>query len=610
MTFFSHHRRISVVAIVLAVMCTVGTAAESADKDPMQLVPADSLFCVRINNVNQTLTRLDQFLTGIAPFSASMMVRGQMGQMLGGMEAQGVDMAGDFAVFGPLPGGEAPDPSRIGILVPISSYQQFVEGNPNVTAPDAQGISRIGPQGEQSMAAVQVGDYALVTSIGSQEALPEVKNWVTGGGTTALLKRLDQAVSKDAADTPIWAYVNMQTVSKMFGPMIQAKMQEARQAMQKAQSEAAEDMPFNPSGLMDMYMSMLNSLMQETQFLSLSLSPAPAVARLGLTVAAVPETDMARFLSPRKQADRQLQHLGYLQNGAVMNFAASSDPESAGAMMEAYKQFSEQIMGAMLEEDEAEEVMVMMEDWLGVFGGSASWSFAVDPSGKPPFAAQYVAEIDDEVKLGELLEKAADLIDEDGAIAKFYEKMGLKVELDLKEDVETYKGVSIDALTFSMDAVGMDADAPQAQMIGAMYGGDWNLRLAVVDKLLLYVLSNDPSKAIRGMIDQAKSGGPGQVPSEVQAAMDLIPDAKDADFFATYNYLRILKLVTAMMPMPMPATQMQSQSNIALAGNIDAGKLSIQAALPKQHLQEVMMAFMQMQQQMQQQRQQEMDDQM
>ncbi len=60
--------------------------------------------------------------------------------------------------------------------------------------------------------------------------------------------------------------------------------------------------------------------------------------------------------------------------------------------------------------------------------------------------------------------------------------------------------------------------------------------------------------------------------------------------------------------MPIPAPTAKSQSNIVLAGNAANGKLSIQIALPKQHLQELMGAFMQMQQQRMQQQQQGEDE--
>jgi len=106
--------------LVLSALCVLGLAMASPAADPMTMVPSGSLFCVRINNLDGALGQIDMFLTGLLPFGVSMPVKAQLGQFLGSTQPQGVNMAGGFVLFGPLPGGD-PDPSRIGLLVPVSS---------------------------------------------------------------------------------------------------------------------------------------------------------------------------------------------------------------------------------------------------------------------------------------------------------------------------------------------------------------------------------------------------------------------------------------------------------------------------------------------------------
>jgi hypothetical protein len=118
----------------------------------------------------------------------------------------------------------------------------------------------------------------------------------------------------------------------------------------------------------------------------------------------------------------------------------------------------------------------------------------------------------------------------------------------------------------------------------------------VVNNLLVYAIASDSGTLVRKLIDQAKGDATQPFPSEVEAAVQLIPGAEKACFFATYNYLRVLQMVTAIMPMPIPQTAVQSQSNIAIAGKVSGGSLSVEMALPKQHLMEIMTIFMQMQQ--------------
>ena len=62
-----------------------------------------------------------------------MLVPMQLAKFLGGTEPKGINLSGSFAMFGPLPGGDKPDLKRIAVLVPVSDYKQFTEGNPNVT---------------------------------------------------------------------------------------------------------------------------------------------------------------------------------------------------------------------------------------------------------------------------------------------------------------------------------------------------------------------------------------------------------------------------------------------------------------------------------------------
>ncbi len=194
--------RVLLCALGLAMLAgDVLGAAQPAASDPLQLVPAESLFCVRINKLNMTMGQMDQFLTGLAPFGVSMLVQSQIAQLLGSPDPNGVIMSGDFALFGPLPGGDAPDPSRIGILVPVSDYQKFAKGNPNVTAPDAGGLSLIGPEGEQMLVAAGVGSYALVTTAGNRQALTEVKTWIPRGATS-LAQRLAADEVKRAQSSP------------------------------------------------------------------------------------------------------------------------------------------------------------------------------------------------------------------------------------------------------------------------------------------------------------------------------------------------------------------------------------------------------------------------
>jgi hypothetical protein len=190
---------------------------------------------------------------------------------------------------------------------------------------------------------------------------------------------------------------------------------------------------------------------------------------------------------------------------------------------------------------------------------------------------------------------------EAGPIADLYKQMGVGIKFELKRKAETYKDVAIDAIKVGINPT--DPNSEQSKMLALIFGHGFEGRLAVVNNLLVYAIASDSGTLVRKLIDQAKGDATQPVPSEVEAAVQLIPGSEKACFFATYNYLRILQMVTAIMPMPIPQTAVQSQSNIAIAGKVSGGSLSVEMALPKQHLMEIMTIFMQMQQQkMQEQR--------
>jgi hypothetical protein len=593
----------------VVLLCAIGLAllagealgaAQSAANDPLQLVPAESLFCVRINKLNMTLGQVDQFLSGLSPFPVSMLVQGQLGQLLGSPDPNGILMSGDFAVFGPLPGGDAPDPSRVGILVPVSDYQKFAKGNPNVTAPDASGISSIGPEGEQMLVAAGVGSYALVTSAGNRQALTEVKTWIPKGATS-LAQRLSADEVKRAQNSPVWLYANVQTLQKMFGPMIEAKIQEMKQMMDQMKGQGqAPPMPGNMGAIMDVYSGVLSTLMKETQSASLTLDPTATALRLELAVAALPQTEMAKiFAGDAATTDRSFAK--YLQNGAAMNMLAAVDSASWNKMNDWGINLLAQMTGKPATDPEIQKIRKFATESMSAFGGTAAVSMSVDPKSKPPFALQYVIGLKDAQAFSRAIDQMPAIINS-GLVADFYKEMGLKFNVELQRKAETYKDVPIDALKFGFTST--DPNSPQGQMIASMYGQGMNIRLAVVNNLVVYTVAAAPSASIKALIDQVKnSTTTAAAPSEIQAATQLIPGSEKADFFLTYNILRLIQMASTMAPMPFPAPTAKSQSNLAIAGNAANGKMSVQIAIPKQHLQELMGAFMQMQQQGMQQQQ-------
>lgn len=576
--------------LILSALCVFGVALASPAADPMTMVPSESLFCVRVNNLDGALGQVDMFLTGLLPFGVSMPVKAQLAQFLGSPQPQGVNMAGGFVLFGPLPGGD-PDPSRIGLLVPVSNYQQFVSGNPNVGQPNAQGISQIGPEGAPMLAAVEVGGYALVSTIGNEEALTTLK--ASGAGSSTLASALDAAELKQSGSAPVWIYANVELAGQLFGPMLQAKIEEAKQGMQAMEAEGQGAMAKQATANIEASAAMLDKLMKETKYLSISLTPS--VDRIGASfvLAGVPGSSMAQMFQGGSSGGAG-KLLGYMQDGAAMNFAGSMDSPLWQKLNEAYIDLMPKMMGESASADDVASLKKMITDAMDAFGGAMAGSLSVDMNSKPPFRVAYVADLKDPAKFSQLMDQAAQLMTS-GSVGKLYEQMGMQCTFALKKNASTHAGVAIDTVTFGMKAT--KADAPEAQAINAIYGDGLDIQMATVNNQLVYALGQDAQSSVEKLIDQVKAGGPKPVAGEAKTALAMIPGADKADFFMSLNVLHLMKIASAFAPMPLPQTDIPSQSSIAVAGNAGGGKMTIDLAVPKQHVLEIMGVVMQMQQQ-------------
>ena len=100
----------------------------------LNMIPADCLFCVRVNNITHSLNAVDSYITGISPIGLDMMLRAQLGQMLSNPELKGLNLNGSAAVFGPLPGGTLEDDEDICIIIPITNFNELVASSAPITA--------------------------------------------------------------------------------------------------------------------------------------------------------------------------------------------------------------------------------------------------------------------------------------------------------------------------------------------------------------------------------------------------------------------------------------------------------------------------------------------
>jgi len=593
----------NVVIIGLSVLFIIaGTlfAQGPVDNELLKMIPEKSLFCVRVNNFDYTLNQMDQFLAGVSPMpmGISMLVRMQLANLLGSPQLTGLNTNGSFAVFGVTMPGETAQADEIpnvfvGILVPVTDYKQFIEGNTNCSEGDEKGISKITMNGAPIALSVKSGNYALLSWATNYDKLVTMAKSISATETSGVSSVLDATETKQAGTEAIWAYGNVQQVSETFGTLISAKIEEIKTIAQSMQAGQPGATPANIQNIMNMYSNILDVLMKEIKSVSIGITPKPDTLNITKTVSALPGTDMAKMFTADASSQRENTLLTYLQNGAVANFGAIINTPFWRMLNVKSIDIFAAMAGGSMSADNLKEMKTLATEIIDTVDGPIAYSVSSDPKNKPPFTVRYLIAVKDEKKFSQLIEKATDIMKSSG-IMDFYKNMGMESTFSMKKDVDNYKGVSITSAKLTIKAP--DTASPQTQMINSMYGEGFDYRWGMVNGLFACAVSSDVNSTIHELIDEVKSDSSKQIGSEMKTALSLLPGASKADFVLTFNVLRFFNMLTSMVPIPIPPMEAQTKNNIVIAGNAADSKMVVNIVVPKQHLIEIMAAFMAMQQ--------------
>ncbi len=595
--FNSRSLRSVILVATVAILVAGGVwAAESAERPTAGMIgaiPAESLFCVRINNFDGTLDAANEFLKDVAPESmdAKAALLSKLGSLLGDNELKGVNKKGNIAIFGLNVPGEsaAPGPMGnmfIGALLPVTEYEDFISGNPNCGEPDEQGISMIAMNGQPRGLATNFGRFALLCPPNARENLIKVKK-LLAQRNQSLDSSLDADERKQAGSSPVWIYLNVKQGSQMIQPMLFGGLQMVKAQLEKAK-ESGEGPPIDPTGIINFYGGIFKMVLEGTENVTVALAPSAEACSVTVGVKAVPETEMAAMVGSPIEGDFG-NKLGYLDNGAMINLGAKIDRSS---MKIGYMKLFE-LMGQMIPdgipEADLEEIKTLTTQGINALGDSIAVSIGVNGKGSSPFWGKYVIDVKDEKAFKEVLEKELKMM-EDGAFGELYKGFGMEMDVKINRGAGTYKGVTIDAAKVNFK---ISEKSMQSRMIENMFGDGLDYSWAFVNNNCVYTIGGDADKMIRELIDQVRAGGPKKIGADMKAAMDAIPGSGQADVVGTFNYVRVLNMATRfMIEGADSADQVSTQSGIAFAGRTtENGKVKFQMVLPKKHLQEIQSAF-------------------
>lgn len=569
--------RIARIGAVLLTIAVLAGAAAAAEQKIINVVPADSLFYGQMSNFDFTLSQLDQYMAGvIPPLGVQSAVQMGLGEILGTASLEGVNTSGAIAIFAKAgSSGEVGD-EMITIVVPVSDYKKLLSASTTIEKPDSNGISAI--QGEGGLI-TQVGNFAFVKSPDAYKDLLELKKTVQAAGFKSLAATLDSAAISQIA-APAWIYCNMPQVQKTFGPQISAAFDEMKKAVGQI-PPGALGTTGNITEILNIYFDFIKGFMTQSKYIGISIKPTPDNLTISLAAAGLPGTKMAEMLTSAPSVGPN-KLLAYLPNGAMFNYTGAA---TGKLNSEVTKYFADWLSKATTPE-KAAKITAIINDMSSIFNGSEAVTASVDPNGKPPFSESLVSEISDKDKLNKVIDQAAELINS-GIVNDFYKSLGIPLQLNMtvKRGVENYNNTSIDSAVLSFKFP--DSNAPEAAMLKQIYGDGITYRWAIVNNLFVCAIGSNNVPNLKKLIDQAKAGGTTQVSSQVKEAMSILPGSDKAAFIATFNIVRCLDFLPAVIPM-MPKMNIPTNSNLAIDGKIGSGSATIDIALPKAHLTEIM----------------------
>ena len=84
---------ITIIAALALILSISYAQSPIKTPDPVNLVPIDSFFAIKITNLDQTAGQIDQFISGISPvpITTSMLIRMQLANILGDPMLKGIN---------------------------------------------------------------------------------------------------------------------------------------------------------------------------------------------------------------------------------------------------------------------------------------------------------------------------------------------------------------------------------------------------------------------------------------------------------------------------------------------------------------------------------------
>lgn len=596
---------LGIIIYSFAVVLSITPDAWGADVDSndalLSMLPQDCMFCIRINNLNESLGKMDAYLAGASPIpmSLAMLLNMQLGAIVGDPMLTGIDQGGDFAVFGILSPADEP---VWGILIPVNNFSEFVKTNPNCKQGE-DGITMLSapnsPVGGFALAEIANGKYALAVWEMTKDQLPLLSDAIKKS-ITPLGKKISPAQAKEAVSAPAWAYVNLAGFNEKYGKDALAALEMSQQQMKQSGQAAGmgDMMDFQIKLLKEMF----NTFAGDADSATIALNPEATILNLDIAFKAKDGSELSKMLVSGTNPPK-FTYYNYLDNDLAVNGLMKMDGSTLLPFYNKMFDIMEAASDDPTSKEQTAKMKALTKKAFDAMGDDVSFSYSY-ASGMPPFFLQEVIEIKDVEAMKAMMGEGMDYAN------TMYKAMGFPIELEYKPAVSTHNETTIDAVLFSVP----ESDDPNNMMqqeMAKMYGDGFKYYIAFSSDKMYVTMGADGERKIKALIDKPSTAS---APSgDIKVAVDALQATPFNDFICSVNIIKLMKgmgdMMQTMSAQPgmedmNPAMEMfkslnnvQTQSCLVTGGKTADGTAAIRVALPKQHLIEIIAAAMQIQQQ-------------
>jgi hypothetical protein len=541
-------------------------------------------------------------------------VKMKLGQLFDDPMLSSVNTKGSFVLFGIKGSNSDSSEPIVGLIVPIKG-DEFAKKFSN---------SDIGSD-----------NYRLfVLTDDAEHANAELTSSI---GKSSLVSRLDDMEYHRATTSPLWAYGNILQISKDFrkelnstltipemgngdidlmnadGLTLQERrelrkqqLEERDEARRREREGRAEQPIVNEQELLqqqsmemlEAYISFIKTFINDADYASLVIEPAPERLDVKLRYAAQEGRKLARWLNVESQTPN-LRYLNMLDGKGAFSMATKFNKNNLAELYD----FSSSVLTTVMDPKAARSYKSIMNKSMSATGDEMAFTFSLT-EGAPPFSGTSIMNVRDPQTYKESQIQVSEMMNEILGMNGNAALPNMPVTYSYQDGYTEYDGVIIDRmlLTFDMPS----ANAQEAAIINSMFGDGFDYRIAYTDDMVITVMGPYPDEDIIYTLDRRFSD---ESAGDIATILDYLPDAGRSTFAGALNIPNLIQGVSGMIKsLPLPASQSiivssmldglgdgEIESCIAFSGNIKNGSLDTQIVLPKEHLQELIAIFTQIQ---------------